>query len=853
MEGLRVSMDFAKDFEFNELDPDTWLKFKLWVVQTFDYFYTWVTMMHGSLIGEDQYVTEYGTTDLNLTLLWAQTLKTLMEGLRVSMDFAKDFEFTAPDAETWSKFKLWVVQTFDYFYIWVTEYHGSLIDETPYTTEYGTDDLNLTLLWSQTLKTLMEGLNAAMLFAKNFEFSEPDPETWGNFKTWVQETFVYFYDWVNSTKSETLADGTVIQVPLFTEGGLTLVGQFSTALNSLMNGLKTALEVSLAFPKTGWVQPGDGTGTVGDPWYEFKEWVKGTFTEFYDWANATTVDPNTNEVIPRFDDAGLTLTGKFASALQSLMGGLKAALDMSLAFPTTEWKEPDVDDWDDFIGWVQKVFNKLYEYVTDPANFPQTENEADQFASVASFGTALNNVMGGLKNALSVFEELVGYLSPSEASIDLFLEDVTYIIGKIKTYSDTNFPTTESSEPMNSFATAMKNVFDGLKSGLALFKDLAGLSGTSEDFLASARPFNPDAPLPAGADDTFAIRMGMLFHAINYTLGKFGDFVDTNTFEWDDDAQALWDALDKVVTILKSALALFTSIESAGMPDTATIEAFIIAVKDVFTIFATEFGLIPGNVDTAGQDTFDKLEEWKVEWLTLTGPFEKAGQTLGKAFADGLSDVINSDDTHTKINTKLNDLMVWIESSSSAANNLTGMQKTGNDLGHEVMTGFGNAFSETYDLNKQLNTFQAWFGYNVTGSPLNQVSMNSVGYDIGAETMKGFGKGLKSVDLTGTIGGVTDDIKAAIKAAFGIASPSKVTMEYGQQIAQGLEMGILQGVPGVDNAMMNLTGGVGIGELGTIDAKRQSRFDIYIHGDVDYSTKQELKLFLSDELRRGAW
>ena len=91
--------------------------------------------------------------------------------------------------------------------------------------------------------------------------------------------------------------------------------------------------------------------------------------------------------------------------------------------------------------------------------------------------------------------------------------------------------------------------------------------------------------------------------------------------------------------------------------------------------------------------------------------------------------------------------------------------------------------------------------------------------DIGKNLIQGLIDGIKS--MVGNVGNavknVADKITGGFKSLFGIASPSKLFVEYGEYLDQGLAIGIKDNIKPIDSAMDSVYNSV-VGDMKSISA-----------------------------------
>jgi hypothetical protein len=477
---------------------------------------------------------------------FSEALGSVMGGLKAALEVALMFPegFTEPDETTWEFFTGWVKRTFKRLESWI---------KTNWTYDGTNDPFDIVTLFGDALSSIMGGLQTALELALMFpaDFKEPNDMTWEFFTGWVKRTFKRLESWINTNWTY---DGT--------NDPFGIVTLFGDALGSLMGGLRAALETALLLPAD-WSPPSDET------WGDFEDWVKNVFDSFKAYL---TKELKTDKDGAAVDDP-YGIVKSFAEALSPLMSGLGAALNLALAQPAN-WPVLDMAAWKPFFEWVEDVMDSFIAYVEE--NYPQTEAEANQFAPVQAFGSAMGAVMGGLSSALDVLGGIVTYIAPLDSQIEAFIAGVKTVMSKITTYAKGD-AVQAGNEATTAFATAMSAVFSGLQTALSVFSAVYDKGAGFAGWLAGIAL--DDGGKLGGA-------MGDLFTAITATLLAFQNNVQGSfTSQWSPAAEAFATAVGKVFAVLKNALAVFGEIDSQGLPDLETLRAFVQAVLEVFGMF----------------------------------------------------------------------------------------------------------------------------------------------------------------------------------------------------------------------------------------------------------------------------
>lgn len=580
MSGLKVALELAVALAKKWTDPPSWDDFAAWVQSVFYNFYIWVSQ-------------NFSEEELALVKSFSDALSGLMDGLKTALDLALALPTNWQEPASWGPFRDWVQAVFTNFYEWANgqftedqlllvgkfaDALSSLMDglkvalelslalandwETPSWTDFAVwvqnvfiefynwvnttltnDQIVLVGTFGSSLSDLMSGLKDALGVATALPAQWSIPASWDTFKDWVKTVFLEFVAWINGW-------GNNPPVPIFNEGELDLVGKFADALSGLFGGLKDALQFASSLPAN-WTQP--------QSWQPFMTWLQTVFQEFYDWITSWGTPP-----VPRFNGKMLDLVSKFGAALTALFGGLKAALEFASALPNYWY---NVDTWGPFFAWLTSVFMQVVTWIN--ANFSDEEGSL-KFQVVNTFGQALQSLFNGLSAALALFEDLIYWTTPNGATfqniIDTFLGHVYYVFTSIVTYAQEHL-TPEILPIVNAFGSAISSVVSALSSALDLFRTLAD-------------PGNASAYT---ADEQFQARMAALMEAIYGTFHAFRLLINEHLRpEWIPDMDEFLSGLTSIFNMLTTALNLFISLHEHGLPDPEEIEAFINAILLLF-------------------------------------------------------------------------------------------------------------------------------------------------------------------------------------------------------------------------------------------------------------------------------
>ena len=510
-----------------------------------------------------------------------------------------------------------------------------------------------------------------------------------------------------------------------------------------MGGLKAALELALEVPAT-WAKPD------ASKWSAFEGWVMDVFDSFATWIADT------------YGAVGgkgqLDLVALFGTALESLTTGIANALQLAIAVPAT-WSKPDPTTWANFETWVKDVFDSFATFVQE--NYGG-EGGTAQLTLVNTFSQAMQGVMGALKGALDLALALpsqwegvpTGEGSPY-ANLKAFVEKV---FNDFSAYVATNFPkdsTAVANLPVvKSFAEAMGAVMSALGSALDVMKGLQGyiplLNSRIEDFIKSVtyayglvQTYAVANTAGTAATKTFAEATSSVFGALKTALELFKALVEPNNGlnSSVDDFKTRLQSLVSRIDIVLTSWRTYVQTE-ANTTWTPAAGAFKSAVDGVFSTLKSALELFK-DLNTAGMPSPDKISAFVTQVLGLFAQFT-TGMTNVPTQAGGAAQQTQS--------------------------TLTGWAKT-----------ISEDASRWYDI-----------GWMFAGM-LSAGWYESMKYSISTS-----GAMYQSTLL------VTDAVKATIKKAFGIASPSKVMFGFGEMVTAGLGGGILAGLPGVQAAASSL-------------------------------------------------
>ncbi len=159
-------------------------------------------------------------------------------------------------------------------------------------------------------------------------------------------------------------------------------------------------------------------------------------------------------------------------------------------------------------------------------------------------------------------------------------------------------------------------------------------------------------------------------------------------------------------------------------------------------------------------------------------------------------------------------------------------------------------------MNQKATTALSQLGQIIWGA-LSKVASSM--FKLGADIISGLLKGMMSmaVDLVAFMFRLSDDMKNAVKKALGVASPSKVMMEIGQNVVAGFN----KGVSGMGGLGVNVNGASVNGSAPTLNASpamaggggiTQNYYITVAKGTPDQQVKEIMHKIGKASKRRGA-
>jgi hypothetical protein len=361
LSGLMAGLTAAAQFgigEWQAPSPITWGAFLAWVGDTFAAFYAWV---------DGQFATEV----LSLVGAFGQALSSLMGGLSAALTTAGQVpESWEVDATVWNAFIAWTTETMNALIQMITERYPQTAEEA--------DAFAPVAAWGQALGAVMGGLQAALQTAANFQFTEPNGNTWAAFEGWVEEVMYRLTAWVQAT---------------YPEGGdFEPVSSFGQAMNAVFGGLGAALDVFKGLQGYIPILESRITNFVGSVTYAY-----GLVQAYATGAGV---------------EAGTAATTAFANAANAVFQALGSALQVfgQLTEGTDSSVEVFKRQMADLIERINGTLGAWQTYVVDSLG-------ATWLPAAEAFNSAVSQVLDVLKKALDLFVALDEHGLPSMAQL----------------------------------------------------------------------------------------------------------------------------------------------------------------------------------------------------------------------------------------------------------------------------------------------------------------------------------------------------------------------------------------------------------------------------------------------------
>ncbi len=299
------------------------------------------------------------------------------------------------------------------------------------------------------------------------------------------------------------------------------------------------------------------------------------------------------------------------------MDGLASALEFALSFPRVA-AFPTGPVWDNFKRWVMTVFEEFQTWV-EATFHPE---DPDEFAPVASFGSAMQAVFDGLLSALELFRGIVGWVgggSVFQQNLTFFLDEVKARFLEISDYVSTELDPAVT-KVTGDFGAALGDLVGGLSDALDFFEQIASAD-----------------PAVYTATHEFKVRVQTLLRSIHEVMEAFQTYIETEEASlWLPTANHLLEAFGTMIDVLRDALNLFVDLNASNLPTPNKLQEFIGLVILLFqqltgAILGAGIGVEQGATDvtTALNTSLGKMRNYVPE-------FEALGITYANAMAKGI-------------------------------------------------------------------------------------------------------------------------------------------------------------------------------------------------------------------------
>lgn len=248
------------------------------------------------------------------------------------------------------------------------------------------------------------------------------------------------------------------------------------------------------------------------------------------------------------------------------------------------------------------------------------------------------------------------------------------------------------------------------------------------------------------------------------------------------------------VALLAAGFIAFGEALGITVPSMAELQTFWENLKVIF-----------GNLDIVAQLTWDKLVAMaEGVWSSVSTKFTELGQAAAQLANDFLQMANNA---YTWVTTKFDELIAW----------LAGIPGRIAEIGKEIAGAVAGALALPEGFAEKKGRGYGGLGTYVPGSG----SLDPASYSTGRSMTDGIitGAAARMGERSAELAAVMQLGLQVMKDAAQIASPSKVTEEYGRNLAEGLAAGMEAGKDIVGQAAQSLTDTAkgamkGIGDLG---------------------------------------
>ena len=260
---------------------------------------------------------------------------------------------------------------------------------------------------------------------------------------------------------------------------------------------------------------------------------------------------------------------------------------------------------------------------------------------------------------------------------------------------------------------------------------------------------------------------------------------------WD----GVWTAISTTVTTIWTAITTAVSTAVAGVQTTITTivtaiqswwdttwTAISTTVSTIWTAITTAVNTAITGIQTTITTIVTAIKTW---WETTWTAISTTVETVWTAITTAVSDKVNA--VKTDVETVVGEVKTWWETTWNE------IKTKVTEIWTEIVTAIGDKLEEVRTaVEEKVNAVKEWIGQQVE-------AFKGVGEDI----ITGLKDGILAAGgaVLEAITGVVEDAVAAAKAFLGIASPSKVFEEIGDEVIAGMVIGILKGSSELSGAM----------------------------------------------------
>lgn len=584
MSGLQAALQLALALPETWTQPPAWDDFVTWVQGVFLTFYNWINGWDDG--GTRPPIPAFDGEGLDVLGRFGDVLGSLMAGLQAALQLALALPATWAEPPSWDAFAAWVQEAFVLFMDWVSENFPTPEDpDAP-------DQFGAIVGFGNALGALMNGLAAALALATSLPATWVTPDSWRAFRGWVQSVFLQFNGWV----SENFPTPEDPEAP----DQFGAITGFGDALGALMGGLSAALDLALALPAT-WAAPSEET------WAAFFGFVTDVFDAFMLYVEENY--PTDPESAGQFEPIAA-----FGGAMGAVFDGLVSALELFVNL--ANWAGPSSTFNTRLANFLSAVSGAISYIATYIANDPNLNPES--MTSVAVFGEALSDLVGGLSDALDLFAQLADTDPGVYTESTLFQDRVGNLLlaidGTLTAFNEYILGPhgDDWQDAADDFYTAIDDIFQVLRDALSLFIDLE----------ENGMPPTPEiqAFVTAITDlfDTVATQLGGLAQpggALTLAIAAVDGVVSGFPATMDTYQQAWWNAAGNLAARIPAGL--LSKVGVVGDPGSA----------------GTVWGAL-GHISWT-------LDQWTPGTTMLASYFQKGSDLAAQLVAGMLSQVTN--------------------------------------------------------------------------------------------------------------------------------------------------------------------------------------------------------------------